>query len=142
MQTAGGEYRRGNRKAAPRRDDKVRQDYGGDYSRLVDLERGAGVFGDVGAAKALLAALRDPGDLLLRRFKDRVSQPLPSGFRDLLASVEDPDSGLVGELQVTFSRFNLLTSQAHKMHVLARDVSEPSESRIIGGGAPRPPPWS
>ena len=83
-----GEYTRVSRKSGPRVHEKCRDDYGGDVGRLVDFERGGAVFRDVTKAAAFVEQVRAKGieGLTLRRWKDRLNNPLPSGYRDWCVS--------------------------------------------------------
>ena len=60
---------------------QVHEDYGGDYGRLVDIERCGALFRDIAKAHTFVGKIRTDGidGLVLRRFKDRLNKQLPSG---------------------------------------------------------------
>ena len=85
---------------ASRISEKAAADYDGDVARVCDVERATGVFDSVAGMTRALELLRravSSGGVVVCRFKDRLGEPLGSGYRDLLLNVAV--GGFVGELQ-------------------------------------------
>jgi len=141
VEECGGKYECAIRKAYERCVQKVEQDYGGDYSKLLDLERATGLFEQAEDMLQCLQTLmgEDRGQnehkhsmttdllppvapLVLRvlRCKDRLNSPLSSGYRDILLNVYDVKSGFVVELQLNFVKIAQIKSQSHRFYELIR----------------------
>ena len=120
VQEAGGEYKRGPRKKEGRIKEKM-EEYGGDFARVVDLERTTGVFDsvdDLSLAISLLIAASRRGDITIRRCKDRFGCPFENGYRDLQLNVEL--EGFVGELQLNLRRITEVKAKAHTVYEVER----------------------
>jgi len=83
-------------KSLERAEEKVERDYGGDWSRLLDVVR-ASVVRDT-EQELRDAAEEIDGRLVLVRQKDRFAQPLQGGYRDMLRNYRTP-CGMVVEVQ-------------------------------------------
>ena len=122
VQEAGGEYKRGPRKKEGRIREKM-EEYGGDFARVVDLERATGVFDsvdDLSLAISLLRAASRRGDITIRRCKDRFGKPFENGYRDLQLNVEL--EGFVGELQLNLRRIIEVKAKAHTIYEVERVI--------------------
>lgn len=114
--------------------EKVMKEYGGDFSKLLDLERATGLFEQ---AEDMLRCLRrvqeEPSSSLssssassssstmrVLRCKDRLNKPLDSGYRDILLNVCEVQSGFVAELQLNFHKIAQIKSQSHRFYELVR----------------------
>ena len=86
---------KGKKRAA----EKVEQDYGGDWSQLLDPVRCSIAVDSYDDLKAALGALQKGGLKLARQPKDRFAKPLDCGYRDLMLNVTLPN-GLIGEVQL------------------------------------------
>jgi len=134
VQECGGTYRGAPRKSYDRCVQKVKQDYGGDYSRLLDLERGMGLFEDADdmlkclqrlhekrpSLSQVMEVMKVPISIKVVRCKDRLNKPLESGYRDILLNVCEERSGFVAELQLVFSKIADIKSQSHRCYELGR----------------------
>jgi len=120
--SSGGTYQRGPEKTEHRIKQKVTSDYRGDYSRLLDVERGMGLFGKPQEFSTCLNELPKLPDIEIARVKDRLTVPLDSGYRDLLVNVRVKSSGFVAELQLTFTKVAEIKSQTHRLYELSRQM--------------------
>ena len=83
---------------------KSNADYGGDVRRVVDTVRASAYFQSIPAMIRAIEHLLDAGASVpqVLRTKDRIQNPLDSGYRDVLMNLECPNTdGLVVELQVS-----------------------------------------
>ena len=88
VEACGGTYLRADRKSRGRCAQKVTKDYGGDYSKLLDVERATGLFKDSNSMLKCLQLFRDRNQeqgqeqfwVGLLRCKDRLNSPLESGY--------------------------------------------------------------
>jgi len=129
VEGCGGTYLCAPRKSYERCVQKVKDEYGGDYGKLLDLERATGLFDQPGdmlecLQRVMLARLDDPISssvpLCVLRCKDRLNNPLASGYRDLLLNLCDAKSGFVMELQLNFHKITQIKSQTHRFYELTR----------------------
>ena len=121
----GGRYKEGPTKGIKRIIEKTREDYGGDYGRIVDAARGS-VICENCAQMALLIVngfLKSHRDtaLWVVRMKDRLSIPAIGGYRDLMFNII-VDGGHVCELQVHITSLIKIKSQAHRIYAILRAV--------------------
>ena len=120
MAECGGEYHAGPVKMANRIQAKADADYGGDVTKVIDTVRGSGMFHSiVGYTKAVeMLSEGGPNRPKTLRTKDRITTPLPNGYRDVLMNVTVPDTdGLVCELQLHFHEIHDLKKLAHRLVV-------------------------
>src|SRR5262245_15027757 len=94
----GGKIVLGPVKGFARAKEKVDADYGGDWSRLLDVVRAAVACDSLAEVYQAAASVRDTGARLARPPRDRFKEPLGNGYRDLLANYRLP-CGLVCEVQ-------------------------------------------
>ena len=122
VKTAGGEYRRGPTKLRERCIEKARREYDGEFRRVVDVERATALFTTVFALHEGLRqlSLLDGGDLEVVRVKDGFGEPKPSGWRCVYFSLVHVSSGLVGELQMTFTKVKAINGRSHRIYNLVR----------------------
>ena len=77
----------------------------GNVTKVIDTVRGSGMFNNIAGFTRAIEILIEGGDDVpeILRFKDRISSPLPNGYRDTLMNftVHGTD-GLVCELQLHF----------------------------------------
>jgi glycerol-3-phosphate cytidylyltransferase-like family protein len=115
-----GEYVRADRKSKLRSQQKIDDDYDGDCSRLLDMERSMGLFHACDDFDECISELQSSKVVRLVRAKDRLNAPLESGYRDILLNVQDVQTGFVAELQLSFHKIAGIKSQAHRLYELAR----------------------
>lgn len=84
-------------KAERRSREKVETDYGGDWSRLLDILRASVAADSEDELRKLVETLKK-NETLARPPKDRIAEPLPNGYRDILANVVLPN-GVIAEIQ-------------------------------------------
>ena len=105
MAECGAEYHAGPVKMANRIQAKADADYGGDVTKVIDTVRGSGMFHSIVGYTKAVQMLSEGGEGKPRvlRAKDKVTTPLPNGYRDVLLNLTVPDTeGLVCELQLHF----------------------------------------
>jgi len=120
VEACGGKYLCGPRKSRDRCVQKVEDEYKGDYSKLMDLERATALFDDAegmlhGLQQVIGGQEEEKGDgpkLTLVRCKDRLNSPLKSGYRDILLNFCDQKSGFVLELQLNFHKIAEIKGRA------------------------------
>lgn len=121
----GGKYVGASRKSEHRSVQKVQHECGGDYRKLLDLERCTGLFEDAQEMLACLTQLSARHRLQLVRLKDRLNTPLKSGYRDALMNVCDMQSGFIGEVQLNFGEIAQIKSQTHRFYEMVRVMELP-----------------
>jgi hypothetical protein len=108
-------------KSAKRSAEKVRDDYAGDWSKLLDPVRcsfACDTFDDV---RRTLVALKQSGMKLHRKPKDRFAKPTDEGYRDCMLNVVLPN-GLVGEVQVHVKEMLKAKAEGHKWYEIQREL--------------------
>lgn len=85
-------------KGEARATEKVDSDYGGDWSRLLDVVRASVAMDSLPALKRAMTTLEEGGAKLARPVKNRFDAPLANGYRDILANYRLP-SGAICEVQ-------------------------------------------
>jgi len=150
VEKCGGTYDCAPRKSYQRCVQKVEQEYGNDYSKLLDLERATGCFEQAGDMLQCLRRLQEEVEerfsslssssfvspssspsssslspssacsLRVVRCKDRLNKPLESGYRDILLNVCEVQSGFVMELQLNFHKIAQIKSQTHRFYEMVR----------------------
>ena len=116
-------------KGEKRATEKVEQDYGGDWSQLLDPVRASIAVDSYGELDRTLAALHASGMKLARQPKDRFSKPLPVGYRDALLNMTLPN-GLIGELQLHVKPMLAAKSEGHKHYETERTLQSKKESGL------------
>ena len=81
-------------------DEQAQKDYHGDFLKVVDIIRSSAVFHSFDDLSRAIVALNKPGVVQVVRCKDRVTTPLPSGYRDVLLNVTVEGCAMVMELQL------------------------------------------
>ena len=81
---------------------KSKSDYNNDHSRIVDVVRASAVFHSIKRFARGVRALRESTEIEIMRVKDRVTEPLPSGYRDVLINLKLKDHPMIMELQLHF----------------------------------------
>lgn len=113
---------KGKKRAA----EKVNNKYGGDWSQLTDVVRGTvGVDHVADVPKAIEAVRHEmskQGWKLASKPQDRMTEPLPGGYRDLLMLFEK--QGQIAELQVNVKSMLLAKDKAHAIYEDRRTLAE------------------
>lgn len=109
-------------KGAKRAAEKVEQDYGGDWSQLLDPVRASMAVDTYDELERAMTALTASGMKLARKPKDRFSRPLPVGYRDALLNVTLPN-GLIGELQLHVKPMLKAKGLGHKHYEVERSLN-------------------
>lgn len=109
-------------KKRARVDEKVQAEYGGDYSRIVDLVRASVAVDSMDQLSNVIDKLKKSGMKLARKPKDRFAKPTEAGYRDLSLNVEYPN-GHVGELQLHVKAFLEAKDAGHKYYEKTRTIS-------------------
>ena len=81
---------------------KCKSDYNNDFTRLVDVVRSSAVFHSIKRFAKGVRAIRQDDRIEILRVKDRVTEPLPSGYRDVLINLKLKDHPMIMELQIHF----------------------------------------
>lgn len=121
----GGVYHPGPVKLADRIESKANSDYGGAVRSVVDTVRGSGIFDSiVGYTRAVEMLSQDgPDKPNILRTKDKITKPLPNGYRDVLCNLIVAEcDGLVCELQLHFNTIHDLKPMNHRIYKIKRAV--------------------
>ena len=110
--------------------EKVEKEYGGDYARVVDVVRASAVFQNAADLARLVGSLSDDGatEVKVVRVKDRFSNPVSGGYRDMLLNVRVGDLQHVGELQLHIESIKAIKPKAHRLYDLLRSYGWEGES--------------
>ena len=122
-QCGGGlHYKGAPTKGEARIREKIRTDYGGDCRRIIDAARGSIVCETLAELTATIRVLLSGGQGVptVVRVKDRLSQPVSGGYRDVMLNVEM--DGHVCELQLHLKALIAIKSQAHRIYGILRSV--------------------
>jgi hypothetical protein len=114
-------------KGRPRTEEKIRADFQGDASRIVDLARSSIVVESMSQLRRALAAVRETYPVV--RVKDRFKTPV-NEYRDMLLNVRAPN-GHVMEIQLHLKTVIEAKKQGHHLYEDARTI----EAKVKG-----PPP--
>ena len=118
-------------KGVARAEEKVKADYGGDWSKVGDLVRASVAVDSVKDVRAVIDRLKARGAVIARTPKDRMSQPTATGYRDLLLNVRYP-SGHVGELQIHLKpMLQAKGGEGHKLYEAIRTIEAQSKGRAM-----------
>ena len=109
-------------KGQKRADEKVRTDYGGDYSRLTDVVRASIAVDSYDDIDSVVSQLKKSGIKIAKKPKDRFSKPTDVGYRDVLLNVQYPN-GHIGELQLHVKPMLKGKKQAHKQYEQMRTIT-------------------
>lgn len=122
-------------KAKSRLRDKVDFEYGGKPRQLVDVARGAIIYGSIDDFYDAVRYVELHPDVYRVRMKDRVGDPLgdsphPFDYRDMMASIELA-SGHVVEIQFVLKE--MYEAKEYGMEIDVSKVAEMFESAVRGG---------
>lgn len=112
----------GPMKNQARSEEKVKADFGGDWSRLNDVVRASVAVDSMEDVEGVMAELRKKGVKLARKPKDRFSSPTSAGYRDAMFNVVYPN-GHVGEIQVHLKGILKAKDAGHKFYEEVRSIS-------------------
>ena len=109
---------------------KVKREYGGEYVRDVGVVRALSVFQNAADLARLVGSLSDDGatEVKVVRVKDRFSNPVSGGYRDMLLNVRVGDLKHVGELQLHIESIKAIKPKAHRLYDLLRSYGWEGES--------------
>lgn len=108
-------------KGRARSEEKVANDYGGDWSRLLDTVRCSIAVDSHDELKGVLEKLKAGGLKLAKQPKDRFAKPIPCGYRDALLNVKLPN-GLVAEVQLHVKAMLRAKNAGHKHYEIERSL--------------------
>lgn len=108
-------------KSEKRSAEKVGADYGGDWSKLLDVVRATIAVDTMSELKDVVSHLKSNGLKLARLPKDRFIKPTGEGYRDLLLNIELPN-GMIGELQVHVKPMLDAKSEGHAHYEVTRTL--------------------
>ncbi|WP_285693324.1 ADP-ribosyltransferase [Actinomadura sp. NBRC 104412] len=128
----GGEpHMRPGEKDRVRALDKIMGDYGGDASRLNDLLGAKIQFDTVADLYRALDGLRSVAarhGIEIVSFKDRMLNPVPSGYRDVQLTVRMPN-GHIGELRLHLKSIDEVAAYEHALYEVRRDLPNAAEEQ-------------
>ena len=113
-------------KGMDRSEEKVMGDYGGDWSKLLDIVRAAIAVDKISDIGGVLDVLRESGMKLARRPKDRFQKPDSCGFRDIHLNIVLPN-GHIGEIQVHLKSMLKAREEVHKYYEELREIDAKKE---------------
>ncbi len=114
-------------KGEKRATEKVNSDYGGDWSKLLDVARASIVVDSYDDVEKAVAKLRQNGTTFARKPKDRMTTPTDAGYRDILTNVKLPN-GIVGELQILVKPMMKAKLQGHHQYEISRSIEAQAQS--------------
>lgn len=107
-------------KGRPRAEEKIKADYAGDASQLVDLARSSIVFKSVEQVQQAIASVKSRAKVV--RVKDRFEQPA-NGYRDVLFNLEMPN-GHVVEMQLHLEGvLRIKEGEGHAIYEQVRSIT-------------------
>ena len=122
---------------------KAKTDYDNDFTRVLDVIRGSGIFHSISSLNAAVTALRDPDcELIVLRVKDRVNKPSPSGYRDVLVNLRlrDSDTLIIVELQLHLQDIvDIKVNFIAEPHIILPPLESTAPSQAAPSQPPRPP---
>ena len=122
----GSEFQPGPLKRKERIVEKAKQDYKGNYSRVVDVVRASAIFlypTDLTAfLKRLTTADHSDSSLEVVRVKDRFNSPIIGGYRDILLNVRVVGNHHVGELQLHLKNIRAIKPRAPRLYEVLRTL--------------------
>lgn len=122
-------------KGEKRSTEKVMSDYGGDWSKLLDIARATVAVDSVEEVHQVIEKMRRNGVKWARQPKDRMNHPPDqTGYRDILTNIVMPN-GIVAELQIHLKPMLIAKNQGHKQYEQMRTI----ESRCKAENRPRNP---
>ena len=126
----GSHFKAGPLKSKKRIVEKVEKEYAGKYSKVVDIVRASAVFDNAADLARLVASLSDDGatEVKVVRVKDRFSNPISGGYRDMLLNVRVRSIPHVGELQLHIGGIISIKPKAHRVYEILRSYGWQGES--------------
>ncbi len=61
-------------------------------------------------------------DFAIIYIKDRIANPAPSGYRDMIALFKDPDNSIIGEIQFHLCHILKVKDEEHKLYEIAQGI--------------------
>jgi len=119
-------------KKEDRAESKVHADYNGDWSKIQDLVRGTIACDNMDDLAKTLTHLKKHGLKLSQQPKNRIANPTPEGYRDILMNVEFPN-GHIGELQLHLKEMTIAKRDGHEPYVTMSKL----DRKYIPPGTPR-----
>lgn len=113
-------------KSFERSEEKVKGEYGGDWSMLIDMVRATIAVDTIGQVAEVLDVLRKSGMKLARRPKDKFEAPDKYGFRNVHLNMVLPN-GHIGEIQVHVKSVLKVREDMHKFYEVAREIEADAE---------------
>lgn len=106
-------------KGRPRAEEKIKSDYGGDASRIIDISRGSIVFKKADEIQRGIKLVEARAKV--HRKKDRFAEPV-AGYRDIMFNLEMPN-GHICELQLQLEAIQSVKSgDGHKLYEQIRTI--------------------
>lgn len=110
-------------KGDARASQKVRDKYGGDWTRLTDVTRCTIAVDTMDEVRRVIQKLKENGMQLAGKPDDHFAQPTDAHYRDLNLNVRFPN-GIVGEIQVHLKGILEAKNVGHKFYEAMRTVAE------------------
>ena len=100
--------------------EKTELEYGGDYTKVLDVVRASGIFESASHLADLIERLGAAAGVTVVRVKDRFNYPASGGYRDLLLNVRVGGIGHVAELQLHLGPLVAMKPRSHRVHRVLR----------------------
>lgn len=120
-------------KGKARAKEKIDSEDHGRWDTLTDIVRGTVAFNTLDELRTAVSTLKTAGMVLAKAPKNRVKNPLPSDYRDVLMNIRMPN-GLVAELQLHLKKMLKAKNEGHHFYVKEREVF----ARNAKGGVVKP----
>ena len=128
------------------RHEQAQNDYNGDFLKVVDIIRSSAVFHSFDDLSMAIVALNKPGVVQVVRCKDRVTTPLPSGYRDVLLNVTVEGCAMVMELQLHLKdggwEFTIDSTRLDSSRLRSSELCHLPPALVDSVKAPHPAPFS
>lgn len=103
--------------------EKVNADYGGDWSKLLDVVRCTVAVDNMDDMADVIAALKERGMEPVQRPKNKFGRPTESGYRDLNFVVRMPN-GIAAEVQINVKDMLRAKNEAHQYYEITRKIED------------------
>ena len=116
-------------KGEKRATEKVKDDYDGDWSKLLDVARSSIVVDSFDDVNQVAAKLRENNIIMARKPKDRITERHPPGYRDCLVNIQMPN-GIIGEMQILTKSMMMakFSPEGHDNYEITRAIDAKMES--------------
>ena len=118
----------GGLKSRERAIEKINSDYNGDASKLVDIAGSKVVYENLDDLYAALEKFSQKYEIV--KFKDRIQNPTPTGYRDILMNVRMKNGHIV-EFRLHLKAMDEAADKSHKIYQEQRSLEAVAKTRNL-----------